>query len=82
MTEGLLREEEIVEEIRGVLDDENENDDVKPQKGVKSSSQQGRMQGTGAMASQTAMFPIANNCVEKPFKSKRHLWPPKTSSGL
>ena len=28
VTEGLLREEEIVEEIRGVLDEENENDDV------------------------------------------------------
>ena len=27
-TEGLLREEKIVEEIRSVLDEENENDDV------------------------------------------------------
>ena len=28
MTEGLLREEKIVEEIRGVLDEENKNDGV------------------------------------------------------
>ena len=28
VTEGLLREEEIVEEICGVLDEGNENDDV------------------------------------------------------
>ena len=28
VTEGLLREEEILEGIRGVLDEENENDDV------------------------------------------------------
>ena len=29
VTEGLLTEEEIVEEIRGIFDEENENDDVK-----------------------------------------------------
>ena len=52
MTEGLLREEEIVEEIRGVLDEENENGDVEVAERSKDilispSSQQGRIQGGG-----------------------------------
>ena len=53
MTEGLLREEEIVEEIHGVLDDENENDDVEvagrsEYTPINPSSQQGWIQGVGA----------------------------------
>ena len=72
VTEDLLREEEITEEIRGVLDEENENDDVEVAERsedipIKPNSQQGRIQEAGTIAPQAAMFPIANNSVKKLF---------------